>query len=176
MTHKRANGRPTPQVRTREALPSMRQTKEGTQILCPFCSPTHPIVPGQQTVCGTVLELKAIQTVVPARVARNNKIVCMKCHLEGSGEMVQYGSGYIHLVDCMPGTNFLRVEPEYDWFAGFVYRLPKPIRQQVVKLTGYPQQVRDIGPDGLETGKIAGYFFLKGNANGNAGQTTEPSA
>lgn len=174
MAHKRAAARPLAQVRVREDTPKMTSTKEGAVIWCPFCVPSHAITPGQPSPCGTQLRLTAVQSVVPHRLARLQKLVCLKCHETGEGEMVPYMNGYIHLIDCKPDTNLLRDTPQFNKFAGFVYGLPRGLRAQVCKVTGYPQQVREIDETGKETGKIIGYFFLRGNANVTRA-TSEPT-
>lgn len=174
MSHKQ--GRPRPQVRTREEMPRAVRTKEGAQILCPFCTPTHPLAIGEPSPCGTQLKVTAVQSILPSRIVRLRKLICVKCK-QGGGEMVQYINGYIHLNDCAPEVNLLRTPPKYNAIAGIVYNLPKKLRSQVVKLTGVPQQVQEITPDGTETGKVAGYFFLKRKAasNGGLGQTPGPA-
>jgi hypothetical protein len=161
-------------LRTREAVPDARRTKDGAQILCPFCKPSHPLSVGESSPCGTQLKLTAVQQIIPSRIVRMNKLVCVKCRQSG-GEMVKYMNGFIHLQDCNPGTNLLRAQPHYNTLAGLVFKLPKTLRRQVAKVTGSPQQVREITPDGTETGKIAGYFFLKGKSD-VTGQTPEPTA
>lgn len=161
--------------RIREDVPRMTQNKDGVMIWCPFCVPSHPLTPGQPAPCGTQLKLTAVQTVIPARVARLQKIVCLKCHQSGEGEMVQYMNGFIHLKDCAPDTSLLRTPPNYHPLAGLVFKLPKKLRAQVSRLTGYPQQVREIDAAGKETGQIVGYFFLKGQANATRA-TAKPTA
>lgn len=153
---------PRSQVKVREQMPRMTTSKEGATIWCPFCVPSHPLNVAQPAPCGTQLKLTAVQTVIPARVARMQKITCLKCHKSGEGDMVQYMNGYIHLQDCAPDVNLLREPPAYSRWAGWVYGLPKGLRAQVCRLTGYPQQVREIDEKGQETGKIIGYFFVKG--------------
>lgn len=175
MAHKRAGGRPLSQFRIREDIPQMTQTKDGAVIWCPFCVPSHPITPGQASVCGTQLKLTAVQTVMPARIARLQKITCLKCHETGDGEMVPYMAGYIHLQDCRPDTNLLRTPPSYTRAAEWVYKLPAKLRTQVCRVTGYPQQVREIDEKGKETGKVIGYFFLRGNRNASRA-TAKPTA
>lgn len=174
MSHHRASSRGFSQVRTREGLPRVTQTKEGTLILCPFCTPTHPIVPGEPTPCGTELRLTAVQTVIPSRIARIQKITCVKCKATGGGEMVRYMNGFVHLEDCTPGTNLLRTPPKYTPWAKLVFKMPKVLQNRVTRLTGEPQPVREINRDGTETGKILGYIFLKGSANAPR-PTTEPA-
>jgi hypothetical protein len=164
MTHKRPSGRTEAKIQTREALPGVDRTKEGVHLMCPFCFPTHPLMPNEDAPCGTVLKVTAIQTIIPERMVRMEKLVCLKCH-KGDGAMVQYMNGFIHLHECTPGTQLLRIPPRYNAMAGVVYKLPKGLRKQAEKFTGVSQQVREILPDGTETGKIIGYFFLKGKRN-----------
>lgn len=152
------------EMHTREAIPTAQRTKDGAQILCPFCVPTHPLDIGQFSPCGTFLKVTAVQNVIPARVVRREKLICVKCK-QGGGEMVKYMNGYIHLADCMPGTKLLRTKPDYNILAGLVFKMPQGIQKQIARFAGYPQQVKEITPDGAETGKIAGYFFLKGQSN-----------
>lgn len=167
MSHKRTAPRSI--FRTREAQPAMNVTKEGAQILCPFCTPTHPLIPGQPSNCGTILKLTAVQDVLPTRIVRLQKIKCLKCH-EGGGEMVQYMGGFVHLNDCTPGTRLLPAPPEYNPFAGMVFNMPIRVRRIIEKTTGLAQQVKEIDQDGVETGKIMGYFFMRqGITNGSTG-------
>ena len=167
MTHQRSSSRAAakPQIRTREALPGVNRTKEGTLLMCPFCTPSHPIVPNEPTPCGTMLKVTAVQTVIPARVARQEKLVCLKCKQTGSGDMVQYMNGFIHLTDCAPGTQLLRMAPNYTPWARLVFRIPAGFRKQVERVTGAAHEVLEIDGEGRETGKVVGYFFTKGKPN-----------
>lgn len=150
-----------PPVTIRELPPKLLQSKEGLQILCPFCNPPHPILPGQESTCGTTLKVTATQTVIPARTARDKGLICIKCHKTGKGEMVRYMNGFIHLVDCAPETRLLAEPPKFDNMAGYVYKLPERLRALVEKRTGKVQRVDEIDAEGRETGKTLGYFFLK---------------
>lgn len=175
MTHKRANARvlPSNALHTREALPGINRTKDGTVLTCPFCTPSHPIVPNEPNACGTVLRVTAVQTIIPARVTRMQKLTCLKCHQAG-GEMVQYMNGYIHLTDCTPGTKLLRVPPRYNRMAAVVSKLPAWARGGVEKYTGRAEAIREINLQGEETGKVLGYIFMKGQPNA-ARTTPEPT-
>ncbi len=173
MTHKRSSARSNTGIQTREAMPGLDETKDGVHLMCPFCYPTHPLMPNEDSACGTVLKVTAVQTVIPDRMVRMQKLICLKCH-QGGGPMVQYMNGFIHLHECTPGTKLLRIPPRYNAMAGLVYKLPKSMRKQTEKFTGLSQQVREILPDGTETGKVIGYFFLKGKRNATR-PTSEPS-
>lgn len=150
------------QLKIRELPPKLRPIKGGgAEILCPFCDPPHPLLPGQDAACGTMLKVTAIQTVVPARVARNKKLVCVKCHKNNGGDLVRYQNGLIHLEDCMPGTKLLVAPPKFSASAKLVFGMPKWMRKQVEKITGAAKQVNEIDPEGKDTGKVLGYFFYK---------------
>lgn len=149
-----------PSTTTRELPPKLIQTKEGVQVYCPFCTPPHPIVPGQESTCGTTMKVTAVQTVIPARTVRDRDLKCIKCHKSG-GEMVKYMNGFIHLEDCMPGTRLLSQPPKFSKLAEYVFKLPEKVRARVEKSLGKVQRVDEIDADGKETGKTLGYFFLK---------------
>jgi len=148
-------------LRVRELAPKLRQSKEGIQILCPFCEPTHPILPGQISTCGTTLRVTALQTVMPSRVSQAENIACIKCHKVGHGDMVRYMNGFVHLEDCAPGTKLLAHPPAFSRTARLVFNLPAKLRTAAEKRTGKAQRVDEIDAEGKETGKTLGYFFLK---------------
>lgn len=148
-------------VTTREAQPQLQWSKEGARLLCPFCTPPHPLLPGQESKCGTSLKVTAVQTVIPLRTVRDQGLICLKCHEGGKGEMVRFMNGYIHLKDCMPGTKLLAEPPKFSTLAGYVFNLPEKARALVEKRTGKAQKVEEIDANGKETGKTLGYFFLK---------------
>ena len=150
-----------PETRTREAPPRMSTSKEGVTLLCPFCNPSHPIVPGTPSLCGTSLRVTAVQTVISARMARMEKIVCLKCKKSSGGDMVAYMNGYIHLHDCAPGTHLITTPPKYSRFAKVVFGLHPRLRDKIEKRTGKAQRVDEIDPNGNETGRVIGYFFQK---------------
>lgn len=176
MGHKASSRNTKPPFRLREDMPRMTQTKEGAVIWCPFCVPSHSLTPGQPALCGTQLKLTAVQTVIPARVVRLQKLTCLKCHQSGEGEMVPYMNGYIHLEDCAPETNLLKSQPDFQRTADWAFHLPKSLRTQFCKLIDrWPQEVREIDATGKETGKIIGYFWMKGSDNVTRA-TAKPSA
>lgn len=147
-------------VRTREEIPQMRPHKGGVAIMCPYCTPAHNLVPGQIAVCGTILKLTAVQSVIPARLARIEKLVCIKCHRPaGYTDMVPWQNGFIHVGDCDPETKIFTAPPKLSKWAQFFYGAPKIFTQF---LPGTPQPVKEITPDGAETGKVLGYTFYRG--------------
>lgn len=140
----------------------------GKELLCPFCDPPHPLHPDGNN-CGAVLRVTAVRVVIPARVVRMKKLVCLKCG-KGLGEMVHIGtSSYIHAVDCQPGTHIVMRPPKFDKSAEIVSKLPAPVRKIIEKRTGKASAMKEILPDGTETGKILGYFYYK---DGNYAQAT----
>jgi len=148
-----------PGVRTREDIPLYKRDKDGVVLLCPFCTPSHPIVPGTPSPCGTSLRVTAVQNIISSRMARQQGLVCVKCRKEGHGEMVQYMNGFVHVEDCAPDVQLLTEVPTYSRLAKMVFQLPEKIRNLVEKRTGVVQVVRGLTPDGQETGKVEGYFF-----------------
>ena len=148
-------------IKTREAVPLTRKTKSGTEILCPFCTPPHAIIPGKPTTCGTQIQVKAVQYMITQATAKRRGITCMKCHKDTGGDMVQCMNGFIHTYDCAPGTVVLSSEPKYDKWAEKVYKLPAKVRKVIEKKIGEVKQIKEIDAHGNETGKILGYFFYK---------------
>lgn len=151
----------TPAIKTREDHPIPRPRKDGIDLLCPFCKPTHPIFPGKPNACGTTLRVTAVQQIISARTVRIEGLTCIKCRQTGKGEMVHYMNGYVHVEECAPEIQLLTEIPAYSKWAEWVYKLPERIRDQVEKLTGVVQIVHGLSPNGEETDRIEGYFFKK---------------
>jgi hypothetical protein len=149
-----------PESRMRSLPPKVRNSKEGITLLCPFCTPSHPILPGTVYPCGAEVHVTVSQEVFSSHFTKHHEIHCLKCYAVG-GEMVRYNNGFIHLVDCVPGTRFLTVPPAFSRRARFVFGLPEAIRKNIEKRSGPVQEVREIDEVGKETGKVLGYFFLK---------------
>ena len=79
-------------------------------------------------------------------------------------------NGYVHVnKDCAPEVRLLTEEPKFSRFAKFVYHLPRSFRFSLEKRLGIVQIVKEIDPEGEETGDIRGYFFSKQKAVNNAG-------
>jgi hypothetical protein len=149
-----------PESRTRVLPPQVKTSKAGVTLLCPFCTPPHPILPGEIYPCGSEVRVTVAQEVFSSHFTKHKNIHCLKCHTVG-GEMVRYNNGFVHLVDCVPGTRLLTVPPTFSQRARFVFGLPKTIRKNIEKRSGPVQEVREIDEAGKETGKVLGYFFLK---------------
>lgn len=149
-----------PEITSRELPPKIETSKKEAVILCPFCAVPHPISVGSSSPCGTTLRVTAVQTVVPARTVKKRKLKCIKCHQTG-GEMVVFNNGYVHLIDCAPGTRLLAAPPKFSRIARMVFLLPDWLRKPVERLSGNAQVAKEVDPDGRDTGKTLGYFFYK---------------
>jgi len=155
------NTRIKSETRFREAYPRVNETRQGVQLLCPFCIPSHPIVPNQPNACGTTLKVTAVQMVFTKEAVKAKGLICSKCR-QGGGEMIQYMNVYAHLPDCKPDTILLPLLPEFNWFAGIVFRLKDgKIKKSLEQRFGLAQAVMDIDKEGKQTGKVLGYFFMK---------------
>src|SRR3990167_3460030 len=93
-------------------------------MYCPFCKPTHPIVPGVDMPCGSVLDVMVVQTTISASVARANGIVCIKCGGTGVGALAPFHDGYVHVIDCNPSVRIAPVMPKRSLAARIVSRIP----------------------------------------------------
>lgn len=149
-------------IRRREAVPLVKQTKQGPQLMCPYCVPSHPIAINVDSPCGTTIKVTALQTIVPSRISRMAGLTCIKCHKVGHGDMVPYHQGFVHVEDCTPGIKLMTLPPKISRMAGLVAKLPEKIRTMIEKRTGKTQSVELIDPIGKEIGKTLGYVFVKG--------------
>lgn len=151
-----------PRIRVRKAEPIIQNDGGKPAIMCPFCQPSHPISLAEIALCGTRLQLEAVQEILPGWYAQNHKIACLKCHKVDGQDLVPFQGGFIHLRDCMPGTKFLAVPPKFTHRAKFVFGLPSFLRPHVEKFTGVAKEVKEIDRNGHETGVILGYSFYRG--------------
>lgn len=150
-------------IRFRELPPKVQKEPNGVMLVCPFCTLPHPLLPGVESNCGTSLRVKAVQTIIPPRLAKKEQIVCLKCHEVGGGEMVRFRGGFIHLEDCRPEMQLAVEAPKFSKLAkaAFGMSAKNPIRKAIERKYGKAQQVNEIDAKGNDTGKIAGYFFHK---------------
>ena len=144
----------------RVAIPKMVKDEKGNAILlCPFCTPSHPLNPAMPSLCGTTLILTAEQTTIRAKYQKN--LVCVKCG-KGGGEMVMFQNSYIHTHDCKPGVMTMTNPPKYSNFAALTYKLQnKFLKSNIERFTGRAMPVEEIDTKGNKTGVILGYFFWK---------------
>lgn len=146
-----------PRTTVRIEAPLAGKGKDGKPtLLCPFCKPTHPIIPGKVSMCGTALEMRAVQTVFKARFIKG--MVCAKCG-QGGGDMVHFQNAFVHVHDCTPGVAVLTQPPVFTPFARLVYGLPEKLKTRIEKRTGMAVPVDEVKPDGTRTGQVLGYFF-----------------
>lgn len=149
-----------PKLTTRTSVPKMVKDKNGhALILCPFCTPPHPLNPNVPSACGTRLVLTAEQVVVRAKYDKH--FICVKCG-KGGGEMVQYQNGFIHVTDCDPNKITMLEPPVYSKFAAFVHGMKnKRIKKLIESVKGQAMPVEEIDQKGIKTGRTLGYFFFK---------------
>ena len=141
-------------MRVRRAIPLV--DKDG-HLSCPFCKPTHTLDPLKESPCGTVIQVTAVQTVYKAQWMREPP-KCLKCG-GSSGEMVRFGSAFLHLVDCKPGMALMPETPKLSRWAKMVYNLPDFAKRPLERRLGRASPLELIDEKGVKTGEIAGYFF-----------------
>lgn len=146
-----------PEVTTRELPPKVRKLNKGMQLMCPYCVPPHPLVPGQESICGTVIQVRAVQTLIPLRTVRDKGLVCAKCGEGNKGPMVRFGQGYIHAEDCKPGAVYFPEQPKYTKLAKYVYFLkPGWWKNLLIARYGLPVEVKENA-----TNTVEGYAFQR---------------
>lgn len=148
-------------IKVREMPPKVEAGKKGVMVQCPFCLPTHAILPGIASPCGTTLKVMAIQPYLSSHTTRHENIHCLKCGQIG-GEMIKYRNGYVHMTECSPGTKLLTEIPPLSKVAKIIYKLPKKLRTFFEDHMGAIKELQEIDAEGKSTGKILGYFFWKG--------------
>ena len=131
-------------------------------LMCPFCHPSHVIVPGKRSACGTDLQVRAVQPVYNAKFIKEMR--CAKCG-RGGGEMAHFANAFAHVADCTPGVAVLAEKPHFSDFARLVYGLPEYPKRLIEKRTGAAVPVDEVLEDGTRTGKILGYFFYRNTVN-----------
>lgn len=130
-------------------------------LLCPFCEIPHPVGVGKVSACGTELRVTAVQTLIPTRTVHKHNLTCFKCGKSG-GEMVPFNEGYIHLIDCVPGTKVMAEPPgKFSPAAKFVYGLPVWMRSPIERYAGVVKRIDGIDAKGKETGETLGYIFYR---------------
>jgi hypothetical protein len=150
---------PRSDFRIRELPPKVEAGKKGVVVNCPYCYPTHPILPGVISPCGTTLKVTAVQKYLSSHATKS--IHCLKCGKTG-GEMVTYRNGYVHLKECSPETKLLTEIPPLSRLAKIVYHSPAKIRKYLESHMGAVKELQEIDQEGKQTGVVLGYFFWKG--------------
>lgn len=145
-----------PPVKSRRAMPLVNDKGE---LVCPFCRPTHPLDPTEQSLCGTHIEITAVQTVYKAQYLKEPP-KCLKCGGD-KGEMVRFQGAFIHAVDCKPGMALMTETPTLTPWARWIYHLPDFAKRPIEKRIGRASPLELIDQEGKKTGEVAGYFFYK---------------
>lgn len=147
-----------PPVTERIEAPKITRDKDGNAILyCPFCEPTHPLRPENNSSCGTILQVRAVRTIYRAKY--DKRFVCVKCG-KGGDEMVRFQNGFVHTHDCAPGVVTLEQPPEFSKLAERVYN--SRFRKVMEAMFGEVVPVLEVTPEGEKTGVTLGYFFTRG--------------
>lgn len=128
-------------------------------LYCPFCNPSHLLIPGKQAACGTQLQVRAVQSIYRSRFV--DEMVCVKCG-KGGGEMAQYQGAFAHVIDCTPGVAMLAEPPKFSKLAGLVYVLPEWAKKRIEPRVGRAMPVDEVKEDGTRTGNVLGHFFYRG--------------
>lgn len=150
--------------KVRRHSPKVATDKDGTPvILCPFCKEPHPIAPGQAAVCGTTLEIMAVQPTY-----RSSRVVCSRCG-EAGGTLTKMGNNnYVHAHNCSP-KGFYTEPPKTAWSAKVAWRLlPKDnpnwlARFLVNTIKWIPEELVKLDANGKPTTEIVGYHWRKAN-------------
>ena len=145
-----------PPMYQRVDVPKVSKDKDGNAILmCPFCTPAHPLNLDNSSSCGTGIQIRAVQTTYKAKF--DKRLICIRCG-EGGGEMVMHQNGFIHTHKCKEGVFVLDKPPEYSSVAKLIFKYtPEWFRKWAGAI-----QVEEIYPDGKKTGVVLGYAFLRG--------------
>ena len=78
--------------------------------------------------------------------------------------MIIFQNGFIHTHDCVPGTTMVTI-PKFSKLAAWVHGLRNAkIKEVFEKRYGKASPVKDVKPDGTQTGTVLGYIFYKGNS------------
>lgn len=167
---------PKDRFHTREAPAVVGKDKDGSALLlCPFCPTPHTISTNSTSACGTILQVRALQTLYKAK--RNDpKAICIKCQ-KGGGEMAIFQGALVHIHDCTPGVVAFSTPPEYSKFAKFAHGLKEGwLKHTIQKYFGTIVTVEEVTPEGVKTGTIYGHFFNKAGKNGRSNRQSQPTA
>lgn len=153
-------------IKTRTSVPIAIPTKNGIELHCPFCQDKHVLRPGEESPCGTRVEVTAVQEVFTPHTVKHEKLVCAKC-FKGGGEMVRFRNSFVHVENCSPDKVLVMEPPKSSRLARIVYNLPTRLKSIVEKFTGRADVVKEVDEHGALTGVILSYiFWSKPDGNG----------
>lgn len=128
--------------RYRKGNPRIVQGDTGAEIHCPFCFPPHVLAVDIRAKCGTILELKAVQTLY-------SDVKCALCG-KAQGTMVKIGERYRHSFECTPGHTIYTVPPEVSKSAAFFWNWPDRFHTFMWKSLG--KKIIQVSSEGMITG------------------------
>ena len=132
--------------RIRRQAPVISQSGKGIIIECPFCHPPHQLRLDIPAPCGTILELKAVQSLY-------QDVTWALCGQTG-GTLIKVGELYRHANECSPGKRLYTIPPKPSLGAAIFYRLPKWIQARHTRRTRkYAVQLSD------QEGNVHGYAW-----------------
>lgn len=132
--------------RIRKQAPRISQDGKGMVIECPFCHPPHRLRLDMPAPCGTILELKAVQSLY-------QDVTCVLCGKPG-GTLIKVGELYRHANECSPGKRLYTIPPKPSKTAAIFYRFPKWIQARYTRRTRkYAVQLSD------QEGEVHGYAW-----------------
>ena len=107
-------------ARTRKKAPIIREGKEkhDIQVLCPNCPDQHPINMLEPSICGTILELMAVQTIFHGK-----SVTCIRCKEAGGTFMKMGDNQYAHTHNCVPGATVIPGNYKLSRTAGWAWKL-----------------------------------------------------
>lgn len=130
-------------------------------IVCPFCRDPHVLIPGQAAVCGTTIEIMAVQPTY-----RSSRIACARCG-ETGGTLTKLGNNqYVHAHHCSP-KKFYEDTPKTSWTAALAWKLlPKEnpnwlARFLVNGVKWIPEELVKLDSEGKPTDSVVGYRWRK---------------
>ena len=146
----------SPKEIERAGSPIPKNVNGTVVLMCPFCVPTHPLIPGELSKCGTSIQVRAVQKVYQAKY--EPRMVCAKCG-KGGGYMIAIADAFFHTNDCTPGVVVMTEKPKFSRTAALIFKLPPALRSRVESFTGQVLPVDEVTSNGPRTGVVLGYFF-----------------
>jgi hypothetical protein len=137
--------KPTPGGWERRKLIHPKVIGENAQVLCPYCARAHPLPIIGEAICGTRLEIRAIQKVY-------HGVQCSLCG-RSQGTMVKIGGGYKHAVPCTPGKELYAEPPPASRSAALFWHSPAFVQLFIAR------RLRRSVVELKRAGKVVGYAW-----------------